>query len=407
MHEQESLLKYPPEHWRMLDAHDVTEWKVSPLKWIVEKVIAVGTLTLIAAPTQTGKTLLGLYMASMITLGGKLFEKYEVTPVDKVLYLVLEDPDRRIKERLLDMDLKIKEPGRFKVHIAPGFNLNDVQFSDYLEELIAPKADEEDSTDTDYDVVFLDTYQRATPGLTSYRDEEQSPILHNLSNLTRKYNKTLIVLDHVRKSDNQRQRKSIQIDDIKGTGGKAQNADAVILLEKHGDEISFRSFSKDSDQQLGILLNVSPQGSGEEKFTYAGELEDSAKHKDHTRSKILQAIKAGEKVSSGELAKRTKLSTATVPRYLNELVAEGVLRKEGKGRWTRYFRKSVMLLSKAQGKNDALSNRDGRPSKSISYIDHLGNDVWKNANTTRQGGELQGSRPCREEVLSINHILPL
>ena len=56
----------------------------------------------------------------------------------------------------------------------------------YLEQLIFTHG---------FSVVFLDTYQKATPGLTSYDDEKQSVILQRLANMTRRLGVTIIVLD--------------------------------------------------------------------------------------------------------------------------------------------------------------------------------------------------------------------
>jgi len=56
--------------------------------------------------------------------------------------------------------------------VAPGLNLAaDWQ---HLEELILAQR---------FEVVFVDTYQRGTPGITSFDDEKQSLILHRLANL--------------------------------------------------------------------------------------------------------------------------------------------------------------------------------------------------------------------------------
>ncbi len=337
----ESQVFTPPEHWRMLDVADVRHWKCFPLIPLVEGIIALGNLVLIAAPTQTWKTLLGLDMAAMLTREGKLFGKFPVTGGLKVLYLALEDPDRRIKDRLLDIRSGIAgkelvpDKDRLIVHFASGLSLRDDYYFAYIENLIVEER---------FNVVFLDTYQKATPGLSSFNDEEQSRILHRLSDLTRKHEVTVIVLDHLRKELTQKARRTITIDDIKGTGGKAQNADVVILLESVGDhQMSFRSFSKDWDTPVQILVEVSPQGSGEPKFQYMSDLKTGGGGKNKKRMKVFNAIKPGEEVSNGELVERTGFSASSVRIYLGELIAEEFiaqgkkLKKTGEGKATRYY----------------------------------------------------------------------
>lgn len=337
----ESQVFTPPEHWRMLDVADVQHWKCFPLIELVEGIIALGNLVLIAAPTQTWKTLLGLDLAALLTREGKLFGKFPVTGGLKVLYLALEDPDRRIKDRLLDIRSGIAgkelvpDKDRLIVHFASGLSLRDDYYFAYIENLIVEER---------FNVVFLDTYQKATPGLSSFKDEEQSRILHRLSDLTRKHAVTVIVLDHLRKELAQKARRTITIDDIKGTGGKAQNADVVILLESLGDhKMSFRSFSKDWDTPVQILVEVSQQGSGEPKFQYVSDLKTGGGGKNKKRMKVFNAIKPGEKVSNGELVERTGFSASSVRIYLRELIAEEFiaqgkkLKKTGEGKVTRYY----------------------------------------------------------------------
>lgn len=82
----------PPDHWKWYDLADLDEWEVEPLEPIVEGMYARGNLVLEVAETQTGKSLKGVYEARVLVTGGKLFDRYAVTPVERVLYIVLEDP---------------------------------------------------------------------------------------------------------------------------------------------------------------------------------------------------------------------------------------------------------------------------------------------------------------------------
>jgi hypothetical protein len=198
------------------------------------------------------------------------------------------------------------------------------------------------------DVIFLDTYQKSTPGLNSFDDEKQGVLLHMLANLTRRLNVTLIVLDHFRKGSHNGKGKrgggDVSIDDLKGTGGKAQNADCVILMERTADrkQIKFQTFSKDFDTPVRILLNVAPKGSLVPKFSYAGELDqpgqDSRQRGADTRNRILDSMKPGEWVSAPDVAKVVKLSEACVKGHLKALTDTGNLDSTGDRRWKRYIR---------------------------------------------------------------------
>jgi hypothetical protein len=131
----------PPAHWRDFDLADLDTWPCEPLVPLVEGIIARGNLVYVAAETQTGKTLLGLYVAQRFLTGGLLFNKYAITPVETVWYLVLEDPDRRVQERVLDVQQEFARafPGltidrkRLVFRVMPGFALNDARMWTWFE----------------------------------------------------------------------------------------------------------------------------------------------------------------------------------------------------------------------------------------------------------------------------------
>jgi hypothetical protein len=299
--------------------------------------IALENLVIVAAETQTGKTLLGLYLSRQIATGGLLFDKYKTSPM-KVCYFALEDPVRRIRDRLVDInfgllaDTSPLPTGRFTITVAPQFNLGDSKLMPHLERLIQQEQ---------YQVVVIDTYQRATPGLTSFDDEQQSIILHQLSALTRKHRIALIVLDHLRKNRSKGSKQRITIADVKGTGGKVQNADAIILLERAGSgELFFSCNSKESDEWVHIRLKVSGQGGKDHKFQFLDyqyiDLRPSAS-RDAKCEKVLSAFAPGEELARSHLVKRTRQSDSTVGRALKQLLHQGAIRTNGKaGRWIRY-----------------------------------------------------------------------
>jgi hypothetical protein len=328
----------PAESWSKLDAANVEDWQCPPLTWVVEGMVALENLVIVAAETQTGKTLLGLYLGRIVATGGMLFDKYE-TALMKVGYFVLEDPVRRVRDRLRDIDSGLGpeaaplNAGRFMIHAAPQFDLRDHDLIPYLERLIQQEQ---------YKVIVIDTYQRATPGLTSFDDEEQSRILHQLSALTRKYRIAVIVLDHLRKARGKGTKKKITIADIKGTGGKAQNADAVILMEKSGQGMSFWCSTKETDEAINIWLTVSKKGQPGHKFQFKEEQYLSLRPSDsmdQNCKQLLAAIKPGEELARSELLERTGLHISTFGRTIGMLIEKGCVAKNGKaGKWARYLR---------------------------------------------------------------------
>lgn len=320
----------PLKHWQLLDAAKAKSWPVKPIEWLIEDMIARGNFVLVAAPTQTGKTLLCMYIAPHLVRGGKLFGQFAIKPVGKILYLSMEDPPRRIKERIADYGIQMPPKSCLMIRFCPGFSLNDKDQLDWLEDDIVKQ---------EYDVVFLDTWQRATSGAASYDDVQQTPLLHALADITRERGITFIVIDHLRKTGVGKPRKNVSIDDIKGTSAKAQNADCIILMERSGQEITVRVSSKDTDKQLAFSLRVREMGGSGPKFEYLGAIDAAAVTASVTgkknRLKVQQALDA-EFRSSSEIAKAAGLPQSSVRRHLQSLVKGKQAETRGKGRWQKY-----------------------------------------------------------------------
>jgi DNA-binding transcriptional ArsR family regulator len=333
-------LPVPRPWWRRLDVADLDLWDCEPLRPIIDGILARGNFASLVAETQTGKTLLGLYLARKILDEGSLFGRFAITPVERVAYYALEDPARRIQERLRDTahEFPAVDRGRLIFRCAPGFSLSDARMWSWFETCIV-----EDGPD----VVFIDTYQKATPGLNSFDDAAQSPLLHKLADLTRQTGITIIVIDHVRKRAANARRGGITIDDLKGTGGKAQNCDVVILMERtpNREGIIFQSFAKDFDLPIRVVLRVAPRGSREIKFLYIEDLRSPSSRglgrpRAVSREDTLAALPLpGDWVSAVDVAGNLKVSPSTISRSLRSLVAEGhVIDNAKKGRWKMYSR---------------------------------------------------------------------
>ena len=119
--------------------------------------------------------------------------------MQRVLCLILEDPPRRVKARLEDMADEfdgLPEPGRLQFDFGE-FRLYDPEpredESHYhgLDELEARILEEQ------LDLVFIDTFQRATPGLESFNDRFQGPIWHRLARITRTTGATIVTLARI------------------------------------------------------------------------------------------------------------------------------------------------------------------------------------------------------------------
>ncbi len=323
----------PKEYWGAFDVADIESWACPELEPVIEGILAKGNLCWLAAESQTGKTLFMLWICLQLLRRGSLFDKFPITPVKKILYLACEDPARRFKSRLLDMRPGAIERGRFVVYVSPGLSIADPDSFDFLEKMILEGG---------YDLAVLDTFQAATMGISSFDDEKLSVVIRRLLTITRKLGATIIVNDHFRKTQNHKKRADLDINDVKGSGGKIQNADVFLLMDRQDGQLRIFGRSKEWDKPIGLLVNVAPQGSHEtEKFSFAGDLElfgvRSTQKGEASKQSILEAVeKSTGRISCGDIVKATHLSKATVRRHLTALVEAEKVLEEGEGRWTRY-----------------------------------------------------------------------
>jgi replicative DNA helicase/DNA-binding transcriptional ArsR family regulator len=319
-------------YWNSFDAANIHTWPCPKLEPIIEGILAKGNLLWLAAETQTGKTLFMLWVCLQLLNKGSLFDKFAITPVKRILYVALEDPARRFKARLLDMAPAKIEAGRFVIYIAPGLSIADPLSLLFLEKMIQEGG---------FDLVVIDTFQAATMGVSSFDDEKLSVIIRHLLDITRKLGITIVVNDHFRKTQNNKKRPDLDLNDVKGSGGKLQNADVFLLMDRKDGKLRISGRSKEWERPIGFLLDIAPQGSQGEKFTYAGDLGDMAASRkevgEANRIKVLEAMPADDWITRAQIAAAAGMTDRTVKNHIASLIESGLVRTNGReGKAIRY-----------------------------------------------------------------------
>jgi len=331
--DEQTAFFVPQEYWQLYDVANIHDWECPKLEPVIDGILAKGNLCWIAAETQTGKTLFMLWVCLQLLHKGMLFGKYAITPINRILYVGCEDPARRFKARLLDMAPSAIEAGRFQVFVAPGLSIADKLCFLFLEKMIE---------DGGFDLVVIDTFQAATMGISSFDDEKLSVVIRHLLNITRRLGTTIIINDHFRKTANHKKRIDLDFNDVKGSGGKLQNADVFLLMDRQDGQLRISGKSKDWDKQIGFLLDIAPQGSQcAEKFVFAGDLDllraKSKEKAEATRTSVREAVGA-DWISAKDAAKKAGVKERTAQGYLKKLVDAGELESNGKQRGCLYRR---------------------------------------------------------------------
>lgn len=94
----EKLPLVPLFHHHTITGAELAQQKFPPLKWAINGLIPIG-LTILAGPPKVGKSWLILSIIMAISSHSKALGHYETEQMD-CLYIALEDPPRRLQERI-------------------------------------------------------------------------------------------------------------------------------------------------------------------------------------------------------------------------------------------------------------------------------------------------------------------
>ena len=186
-------------------------------RWAVRDVLPEGVALLVGRP-KIGKSWLALNLALAIASGGYALGRIRVEAGD-VLYLSLEDNERRLKARLTSILGKDQCPDRLTLSTAwPRLDDRGLQWLDAWAEK-HPEAR----------LIIVDTLQKVRPAAsrngTLYADDYKA--LEGLQMLAGRRGLTILVLHHTRKlgADD-------PLETISGTQGLGGAADSVLVLKR-------------------------------------------------------------------------------------------------------------------------------------------------------------------------------
>jgi len=209
----------PPQRRTGWNAVDLMATTFPPPKWAVPGLISEGMNLLVGAP-KIGKSWFSLGLATAVSAGRPALGCIRVDR-GPVLYLALEDPARRLQERLRVMtaDGWRPTPELFLETSCPTWAAGgDTYIADWLDNHPAAR------------MVILDTFEKirsrgATAGGNAYAEDYTAA--GRIKALADHYQVPIVVVHHVRKAGS---------DDflslVSGTHGIAGAADTILVLER-------------------------------------------------------------------------------------------------------------------------------------------------------------------------------
>jgi AAA domain/Transcriptional regulator, AbiEi antitoxin len=304
-----------------------------PLTYAVPGLVPEGSVLLVGAP-KIGKSWLVLSVALAAASGGRALG-IEV-PKRPVLYLALEDGDRRLQDRCrrLLADDPIPPELEYQTRVEPG------RVADTIATWVHWRNEP---------LVILDTLGKVMPpalmGESSYqRDYRVGTALKRI--VDEHQGMTLIVNHHDRKAN-----ADDFVDAVSGTHGLAGAADTIIVLARDRQEVAGMVKVTGRDVAEGEYAVTFKDGAVWELHGHdleaarekAQAMRATAGVSDRMLDVVLYAYEHPEGVRRGDVAEALGLDPRQASVYLSRAVAAGRLRRADRGLYTPVI--SVALLA--------------------------------------------------------------
>jgi RecA-family ATPase len=298
---------------QLLTAHDIltTDWP-EPV-WAIPNLLPVG-LTILAGRPKVGKSWLALQIALAVASGGYALGE----PVEKgpVLYLALEDPPRRLEERMTkqgwtgDLPAEFMPLDKFQRQIA---DLRDGG-GERLARQIELKG---------YRLVVIDTLSRSV-----YGDQndvaEMTLALTPIQEMAHSLNCAVLLVDHHRKT---RGADLDAITDILGSTAKGAMADTAWGLYRESGKVGAKLVitGRDVEEQI-LVLSLDRELGCWHCEGDAHELEITER-----RQEILDALEELGRAGVVDIAKAVGQPKSNTHNRLQDLVKAGLVKRQPEG----------------------------------------------------------------------------
>ncbi|HJR06626.1 MAG TPA: AAA family ATPase [Pyrinomonadaceae bacterium] len=273
-------------------------------------------VTIFAGKPKSGKSWCGLGIAIAVASGGRALDSIPVEQGD-VLYLALEDGERRLQSRLQQILGDSSAPT--KLAVATQWNRLDEGGLDDIEDWII--------SHTDARLIVIDTLKRVRPKVsrrTQLYDNDYEA-LAPLGDLARKYNVSIVVIHHTRKAESED-----PLDLISGSFGLSGSADGVLVLKRaHGQaDAALYATGRDFDSQE-FALRWESSICGWKIIGDAGDL-----HLGKERKEIVALLKLEGTLTPKKTAARLNRNEGATRKLMVYMAKDGQLKNDGAGNYS-------------------------------------------------------------------------
>ena len=296
-----------------INAQDLRAKVFPPVKWAVPGFLPEG-LSILAGGPKVGKSILALHLSVGVAIGGCVLGKIDVQKGD-VLYLALEDTQRRIQERINGGELADENSIDLScleiITEIPRQNLGGTLYIEYWL-----------STHKNARLVIIDTLQMFRKLLTGKGSmySEDYEAISAIKKIADVYGVAILIIHHLKKG-----MEGDWLSEISGSQGIAGAADTIFSLKRErnstlgtlhrtGRDVEEKDFIMKLDGYGWILQDDA------EAFTIP-----------EWKRQVLDFLKANPSVTPMQLSTAYGLDAKTAQKHLYRLVKEGTIRKEGYG----------------------------------------------------------------------------
>lgn len=290
-----------------------------PVRWAVPEIIPEG-LTILAGKPKAGKSTLALSLAASCACGGFALGTVQVE-AGPVLYLGLEDPERRLQTRLARMmgGREWLPRNLHLVAIGGWARLDQGGLS-----AIAAWLDSHPNAR----MVVIDTLAKIRPPRKGGRQgdlyAEDYAVLEGLQELAVLRGVAIVVVHHLRKAVGDE-----GVDEVSGSAGLTGCADGVATLKRNGDVGELKVIGRDLEKDVELALQPDP-ATGAWRIT--GDLAEVKLSQE--RLAVTVAIEdAGNPLTPSDVALRLGKNVNAVKKLMWTMKKDRQLTDCGKGKY--------------------------------------------------------------------------
>lgn len=349
-------VKTKPHKANIQSAADLLAKEFPEPKFAVYGLFSEG-VTIFAGKPKAGKSWCGLGIAISVASGGRALGSIPVEQ-GNVLYLALEDGERRLQKRLHQILGNGTVPATLDT--ATEWNRLDEGGLDALEGWL--------TSNPDARLIVIDTLKRVRPkgnGRAQLYDSDYEA-LAPLGDLARKYGVSIVVIHHTRKADSED-----PLDLISGSFGLSGSADGVLVLKRvrGQSEAALYATGRDFDEQeLALRWDAAIWG-----WKVVGDVGELYIGKE--RREIIDLLKLEVSLTPKQAATILKRNEGATRKLMLAMASDGQLENDGSGHYSIPVNNSNYG---SYGNSTHFGNSSsGEPDENLSYLPllSLGNSV--------------------------------